>query len=52
MDVDNNGPASMMLNEWALLEVAEPLYIGGVRDYNELPAPLAGTSGYYQKPHT
>ncbi|CAG9782356.1 unnamed protein product [Diatraea saccharalis] len=46
MDVDNNGPSIVTSTGWELLELAEPLYVGGVRDYDQLPAALAGASGF------
>lgn len=46
MDVDNTGPFDEEgLEKWDILELAQPLYIGGVPDYNQLPAELAGASG-------
>lgn len=50
MDVDNSGPFIAELAQWALLELENlPLYIGGVRDYDNLPVDLAGASGYVFK---
>ncbi|KAJ8737484.1 hypothetical protein PYW08_000079 [Mythimna loreyi] len=47
MDVDNTGPFIAESSEqWALLELKQPLYIGGVPDYDQLPAELAGASGF------
>ncbi|XP_028173989.1 basement membrane-specific heparan sulfate proteoglycan core protein isoform X3 [Ostrinia furnacalis] len=46
MDVDNNGPTSVKSTGWEILELLEPLYIGGVRDYGALPAQLAEASGF------
>lgn len=46
MDVDNTGPfVGESLEQWDILDLAQPLYIGGVPDYNQLPADLAGVSG-------
>ena len=47
MDVDNTGPfIAESPEQWALLELKQPLYIGGVPDYDQLPSELAGVSGY------
>ncbi|KAJ8737311.1 hypothetical protein PYW07_000582 [Mythimna separata] len=47
MDVDNTGPfIAESPEQWALLELKQPLYIGGVPDYDQLPAELAGASGF------
>ncbi|CAK1588065.1 unnamed protein product [Parnassius mnemosyne] len=47
MDVDNKGPfmteSSM---QWDVLDLKQPLYIGGVPDLNRLPSSLAGASGF------
>lgn len=49
MDVDNSGP---FVKEWEnvipppVLDLVQPLYLGGVPDYNQLPAKLAGVNGF------
>lgn len=46
MDVDNTGPfVEESLERWDVLDLSQPLYIGGVPDYNQLPVELAGASG-------
>lgn len=46
MDVDNTGPfIAESPEQWVVLELKQPLYIGGVPDYDQLPIDLAGTSG-------
>lgn len=45
MDVDNNGPfTNSTALDW-MLELREPLYVGGVYDLSDLPPALAGASG-------
>ncbi|XP_022832802.1 basement membrane-specific heparan sulfate proteoglycan core protein-like isoform X3 [Spodoptera litura] len=47
MDVDNTGPfIAESPEQWVVLELKQPLYIGGVPDYDQLPIELAGTSGF------
>ncbi|XP_045541991.1 basement membrane-specific heparan sulfate proteoglycan core protein isoform X1 [Papilio machaon] len=47
MDVDNKGPfTSESSQQWDVLDLKQPLYIGGVPDPNQLPADLAGASGF------
>lgn len=46
MDVDNTGPfVAESVEQWDILDLEQPLYIGGVPDYNQLPPELAGASG-------
>uniref|UniRef100_A0A2A4JZY4 Hemolin n=1 Tax=Heliothis virescens TaxID=7102 RepID=A0A2A4JZY4_HELVI len=47
MDVDNTGPfIAESPQQWEVLELKQPLYIGGVPDYDQLPVDLAGASGF------
>ncbi|XP_075991621.1 terribly reduced optic lobes isoform X3 [Anticarsia gemmatalis] len=48
MDVDNRGPffSETYGTVTSVLDLLQPLYIGGVPDYNQLPADLAGASGF------
>ncbi|KAL4717631.1 hypothetical protein ACJJTC_000780, partial [Scirpophaga incertulas] len=46
MDIDNNGPLSKKITTEWLLELAGPLYIGGVPNYNMLAEPLRDVSGF------
>ncbi|XP_037299981.1 basement membrane-specific heparan sulfate proteoglycan core protein isoform X7 [Manduca sexta] len=47
MDVDNTGPFNRdFAEQWTLLELEQPMYIGGVPDFDQLPAELAGSSGF------
>lgn len=45
MDVDNTGPFVVTTSENWVLELNEPLYIGGVPDYDQLPSQIAGAEG-------
>lgn len=46
MHVDDTGPFSAELsNNLQAMELRQPLYIGGVPDYNQLPIVLANPSG-------
>lgn len=46
MDVDNKGPfTSESSQQWDVLDLKQPLYIGGVPDPNQLRPELAGASG-------
>lgn len=46
MDVDNTGPFIVeSQDQWTVLELKQPFYIGGVPDFDQLPNDLAGASG-------
>ncbi|XP_068617476.1 basement membrane-specific heparan sulfate proteoglycan core protein isoform X3 [Battus philenor] len=47
MDVDNKGPfVSESSKQWDVLDLQQPLYVGGMPDLNQLPSTLAGASGF------
>ncbi|KAI8430580.1 hypothetical protein MSG28_000802 [Choristoneura fumiferana] len=47
MNVDDTGPFTAELpNKLQAMELKQPLYIGGVRDYNQLPSVLGRPSGF------
>ncbi|KOB69323.1 Basement membrane-specific heparan sulfate proteoglycan core protein [Operophtera brumata] len=46
MYVENFGPFEVDTPENWILELQQPLYIGGVPDYNQLPEQLAGATGF------
>ncbi|XP_049885171.1 basement membrane-specific heparan sulfate proteoglycan core protein-like isoform X3 [Pectinophora gossypiella] len=47
MDVDNTGPfLAESPRQWDILDLNQPLYIGGIPDFSQLPDVLARATGY------
>ncbi|XP_072931305.1 basement membrane-specific heparan sulfate proteoglycan core protein [Epargyreus clarus] len=46
MDVDNTGPFVDSSIENKMIELQEPLYVGGVPNYDELPFQISAASGF------